>query len=122
MFPPDYPILALPTGAVPLELPSTHRVPVTWIRDHACAPIRWRTVTEVLPKGSATPADMAALQEEVLGSKEVTQTIRKQRANGVWGGNMLGLAPNKAQGIKDVGTVAQYRHLLELGVPRTERA
>lgn len=35
---------------------------------------------------------------------------------------MLGLAASKAQSIKDVGTVAQYRHLLELGVPATERA
>jgi hypothetical protein len=29
---------------------------------------------------------------------------------------------NKAQGIKDVGTIAQYRHLLELGAPRDLRA
>ena len=30
---------------------------------------------------------------------------------------MLGIAPLKSQGIKDVGTVAQYRRLVELGVP-----
>jgi hypothetical protein len=35
---------------------------------------------------------------------------------------MLGLAPSKAQGIKDVGTVAQYRHLVELGLPPDHRA
>jgi hypothetical protein len=122
MFPPDYPDPSPPKGASPLELPSAHRVPVTWIRDHACAPIRWRTVTEILPRGAATPADMAALQEEVVHSKEVQQTIRKQKATGLWGGNILGLAAAKPQGIKDVGTVAQYRHLLELGAPKTERA
>jgi hypothetical protein len=39
----------------------------------------------------------------------------------VWGGNILGTAPAKSQGIKDVGTVAQYRHLLELGAPQDVR-
>jgi hypothetical protein len=29
---------------------------------------------------------------------------------------------NKTQGIKDVGTVAQYRHLLELGLPHGDRS
>lgn len=35
---------------------------------------------------------------------------------------MLGIAPLKSQGIKDVGTVAQYRRLVELGVPRNTRS
>ena len=39
----------------------------------------------------------------------------------MWGANILGLAASKAQGLKDVGTVAQYRHLLELGYPQGER-
>ncbi len=65
---------------------------------------------------------MAVLREEVHQYKRVTQTIRKQRSGGTWGGNMLGLATAKSQGIADVGTVAQYRHLVELGVPRVERA
>lgn len=53
--------------------------------------------------------------------KEIVQTIKKQKDSGVWANNILGIAPAKAQGIKDVGTVAQYRHLLELGVPTDER-
>jgi len=46
----------------------------------------------------------------------VRQATKKQKADGVWGGNLLGISPNKAAGIKDVGTVHQYRRLLELGV------
>jgi hypothetical protein len=34
---------------------------------------------------------------------------------------MMGIAPLKSQGIKDVGTVAQYRRLVELGVPTDSR-
>lgn len=108
-------------GADPLELPSSHRVPVSWLRENACAPIRWRTVTEILPLGAATPADLEGLRAELLHYKGVTDITKKQKANGIWGGNVLGLTANKAQGIKDVGTVAQYRRLLELGVPRSER-
>ncbi len=95
-------------------------MPVSWIREHACAPIRRRTVDEILPPASATPEDVAALEREVAEYKRVVQTLKKQKV-GVWGGNVLGVAPNKTLGIQDVGTVASYRHLLELGVSRDER-
>ena len=83
-------------------------------------PIRWRTVNEILPPDSAAAADVAALREELVQYKRITQTARKQR-KGVWGGNILGIAPAKAQEIKDVGTVASYRHLVELGLPSDVR-
>ena len=105
-----------------LELPTTHRVPVTWLREHASPAIKWRTVNDILPPGSATPEDYEALRAELMESKAVTQTIKKQRKNSTWGDNLLGLVANKAQGIKDVGTVVQYRHLVELGVSTDERA
>jgi len=52
----------------------------------------------------------------------VVRLLKRQGDDGVWAGNILGLAPAKSQGIKDVGTVSQYRRLLELGVPTDERA
>lgn len=57
----------------------------------------------------------------MLQSKPVLQITKKQKSDGVWAGNMLGLVAAKAQGIKDVGTIAQYRRLVELGVPHDER-
>ncbi len=50
-----------------------------------------------------------------------SSTAKKQRPTGVWAGNMMGLAPSAAQGIRDVGTVAQYRRLLQLGWPADDR-
>ncbi len=64
---------------------------------------------------------MAELREELLEYKPVKQIFKKQWANGTWSGNVLGIAASKAQGIKDVGTVAQYRRLLEMGVPASAR-
>ncbi|HET7790505.1 MAG TPA: hypothetical protein VFK78_06875 [Gemmatimonadales bacterium] len=40
---------------------------------------------------------------------------RKQRDNGLWGGNLLAPSASKALGTKDVGTIFQYLRLLELG-------
>ena len=78
-------------------------------------------MTEILPPGSATDADMAQLRQGGAQYKAVSQVVKKQRANGTWSGNILGIAPAKAQGITDAGTVAQYRHLLELGLAPGER-
>jgi hypothetical protein len=104
-----------------LELPSSHRVPISWLRAHAAAPLKWRTINDILPPGAAAPEDLSAIQAEVLECKQVQQVIKKQRKSGLWGDNVLGLAANKTAGYKDVGTIAQYRRLIELGVPRDER-
>jgi hypothetical protein len=103
------------------ELPTSHRVPVGWLRTYACASIKWRTLRDILPAGSAAPAVYEEARIEALQSKQVQQVVKKQRKSGLWGENLLGLAPNKTQGYKDVGTIAQYRHLLELGVSHDER-
>jgi hypothetical protein len=103
------------------DLPSTHRVPVSWLRANACASIKWRTLADILPAGAATPSDYEAIRADVLQSKQVAQILKKQKKTGLWGDNILGLGPNKNLGYKDVGTVAQYRRLLELGVPHDDR-
>jgi hypothetical protein len=105
-----------------LDLPTSHRVPVSWLRAHASPAVKWRTVNDILPPGAARPADYETLKGEVLQYKLVVQILKKQKKTGLWGDNILGLAANKTYGYKDVGTVAQYRRLLELGLPRDERA
>jgi len=111
-----------PLEGATLDLPTSHRVPVSWLRAHASAPIKWRTVNDILPAGSASEADYEALKAELIQTKHVLQVLKKQKPTGLWGDNILGLAPNKTLGYKDVGTVSQYRHLLELGLPRDDRA
>ena len=105
----------------PLELPTRHRVPIGWLRAHACPAIKWRTVNDILPAGAASPEDYQALRRELHDYKRVTQTLKKQKKDGTWADNILGLRANKTQGIKGPGTVSRYRHLLELGYGRDER-
>ena len=54
-------------------------------------------------------------------SKTALAVVKKQKDNGIWGGNLLGLATSAAQGVKDVGTIPQYRRLLQLEWSRTSR-
>ena len=64
---------------------------------------------------------VAALRAAILEDKGAHAIVRKQKDNGLWGGNLLGFGASKAYGWKEVGTVFQYRRLLELGWPADQR-
>jgi len=102
-----------------LTLPTAHRVPVSWLLQYGCPAIRYRTLTEIV--GTAEPAQLEALRAEMLDYPPARQIAKKQKDTGVWGANLLGVAPNKTAGIKDVGTIHQYRRLVELGWPQDSR-
>jgi hypothetical protein len=105
----------------PLELPNQHRIPLTWLLENAGASIRYRTLLELAPAGYASPEALEAARLAVVESKTAAAVIKKQKDTGVWGGNLLGVAPSAAQGIKDVGTIPNYRRLLQLEWPRATR-
>src|ERR671911_1119988 len=108
-----------PTPGALLELPHQHRIPLTWLLENAGASIRYRTLTELAPAGYVTPEAREAAHQGVCESKAALAVVKKQKDSGTWGGNLLGLAPSVAQGIKDVGTIPNYRRLLQLEWPRT---
>jgi hypothetical protein len=108
-------------GRLVLTLPTSHRVPVSWLLEYGCPAIRYRTLTEIVP-GTADPARLEALQVDMDAYPPARQIAKKQKDTGVWGANLLGVAPNKAAGIKDVGTLHQYRRLIELGWTQESRA
>jgi hypothetical protein len=104
-----------------LELPTSHRIPLTWLVAHGGEVIRYRTLTELASPGSVAPEQIEAARLAAETSKAAQAVVRKQKETGVWGNNLLGLAPSPAQGIKDVGTIPQYRRLIQLGYPITSR-
>lgn len=61
-----------------------------------------------------------ALSAAVL-SDPVSEVTKRQQDTGLWGGNYLAFAASDKDGIPEVGTVAQYRRLLQLGLPITTR-
>jgi hypothetical protein len=88
---------------------------------HGSPAVRYRLATEVLP-GILEPDALLALRAEVEEQSLVKQIARKQKETGVWGGNLLGVSPNKATGVKDIGTIPQFRRLIELGLNKDGRA
>lgn len=102
-----------------VDLSTPHRVPLSWLTQVGGESIRLRALRELAPPGQA---GLDQLEAGVLASKAVTAITRKQKDSGVWGGNLLGLKPSVRDGIKDVGTIPQYRRLIQLGYPRTGRA
>jgi hypothetical protein len=73
------------------------------------------------PAGSIAPETVEHARAALEGSKAVQAITKKQKDTGTWGGNLLGIAVSAAQGIKDVGTIPQYRRLVQLGLPSTTR-
>lgn len=78
-------------------------------------------MTELAPAGMFEPGAEQVAHEAVAQSKPALAVVKKQKATGVWGQNMLGLAVSARDGIKDIGTIPQYRRLVELGWPRGSR-
>jgi hypothetical protein len=101
-----------------VDLSTLHRVPVTWLQQHGGETIRLRILQELYP---AAPPGTEVAQAAVERSKAVAVIAKKQHADGSWGGNLLGLAPSVRDGIRDIGTIAQYRRLLQMGLPLTAR-
>ncbi|HEU4763264.1 MAG TPA: hypothetical protein VFS28_01330 [Gemmatimonadales bacterium] len=115
------PVSTLPRPGVVLELPTHHRIPVSWLLEHGGESIRYRTLTELAPPGTASQEQLDAALAAIPDSKAAHAVAKKQKDTGVWGGNIMGLAPSAKDGIKEVGTVPQYRRLLQLGWPREGR-
>jgi hypothetical protein len=88
---------------------------------HSCPAIRYRLATEVFPD-LLSPAELETVKAETEQYQGLRQVIKKQKDTGVWGGNLLGVSPNKTLGIKDVGTIHQFRRLVEWCASSDNRA
>ncbi len=104
-----------------LDLPTSHRVPLTWLTEHGGPAIRARTLLELAPSGSADPATTAEAIRATVLSEAVSAVTTRQQENGLWGSNFLGFQASGRDNIDEPGTVAQYRRLLQLGVPTSTR-
>jgi hypothetical protein len=102
-----------------VDLSVPYRVPLSWLLRHGSESIQLRTLQELAPPGHASPP---ALESAVLESKPVREITSHQADNGSWGGNLLGVALSAREGIKEVGTIPQYRRLVQLGYAKTGRA
>ena len=104
-----------------MELPTSHRVPLRWLLEHGGETIRYRLRREIAPPQATTPEEMLALVTALPAGKGITAIVKRQKDTGIWGGNLLATGPVSKDGIKEAGTIPQYRRLLQLGLPTDQR-
>ena len=104
-----------------MELPTSHRVPLTWLLEHGGETIRLRTLREIAPPNVVPEEELAASIAALPTVKGIVAVVKKQKDTGIWGNNLLATVPSTKDGIKEPGTVPQYRRLLQLGLPADHR-
>lgn len=68
--------------------------PTPWLLENACAPIRYRVLTELLDRSKEDP-DVVKTRQEVLAYGPALVWQRKQRKDGTWGGRLHAGDPRK---------------------------
>ncbi len=89
--------------------------------EHGSESIRARVLTDLAPEGYVPPDSLHVAAQAVRDSTLAQGVVNKQKDSGIWGANLLGVAASARAGIKAVGTIPQYRRLIELGYPRVSR-
>jgi len=84
--------------------------PIPWLLDTACAPIRYRVLTELLDRGRDDP-DVQQARQEMLVYPEALRLQKTQRKDGSWRGVVLA---GEARKFENCLENALYR-LFELG-------
>lgn len=103
-----------PTTATPA--PEQLGFPLSWLLEHASAPLKYRALTEV-----ARPADVASLPEISWLPYSYRPAIRlavSQNRDGMWNQSVLSLPGKHASDFSGIGTIAAVRRLTEYGWDR----
>jgi hypothetical protein len=105
------PIAPLPAPAILAPV----RFPLSWLLEHASAPIRYRAMTEVarLPSQSADRLSFLPFTH-----RAALMLAMLQSTDGTWNRSMLTVPALRAEHFEGVGTISAVRRLLEYGWDR----
>ncbi len=88
------------------------KFPLGWLLDHAAAPIKYRSLTEVARIPVAPGSPIQNLPYSFAPAMKLAVT---QAADGIWNGSMLTVPSVRGDEFEGVGTVHAVRRLLEYG-------
>lgn len=86
--------------------------PLTWLLDHAAAPIRYRSITEVAKVSGTTAEQVGSLP--FTHRAAVTLAV-SQQPDGTWNNSMLAVPTGRGGQFDGIGTITAVRRLLEYG-------
>jgi hypothetical protein len=113
--PPSPPSSPNPPAASPLTPalpPPSLSFPITWLVDHAAAPIKFRSLTEVAKLPGPINEQVAALP---FTHRPALTLALMQQAEGTWSHSMLTLPSVRSDNFDGIGTITAVRRLLEYG-------
>lgn len=96
----------------PASAPPSLSFPITWLLDHAAAPIKFRSLTEVAKLPAQINEHVAALP---FTHRPALTLALTQQADGTWNHAMLTLPSTRAENFDGIGTITAVRRLLEYG-------
>jgi len=86
--------------------------PLSWLMEHAAAPIKYRSITEV----AKLPGPVTGLVASLPFTHRPALTLAmSQHPDGTWGHGMLTVPSARAEHFEGVGTISAVRRLLEYG-------
>jgi hypothetical protein len=108
--PPTLTATTVPTPTTPE--PAAVRFPLSWLLEHASAPIQYRAITEVARLGDRVDDLLSALPYTY---RPALLLALQQRLDGTWNDAMLTLPSARSDRFEGVGTISAVRRLLEYG-------
>jgi hypothetical protein len=98
--------------AAPAAAPAAVRFPLSWLLDHAAAPIQYRALCDVARLGASVTESARRLPYSHAPALRLAVT---QRADGTWGDAMLAVPGARSEYFEGIGTNTAVRRLLEYG-------
>ena len=86
--------------------------PLTWLLDHAAAPIKYRSIVEVVKPAGFANESVASLP---FTHRPALTLAVMQHPDGTWGHGMLTIPSTRAEHFEGIGTINAVRRLLEYG-------
>jgi hypothetical protein len=107
------PTLPAPVAPAPVAAPPAPvRFPLSWLLDHAAAPIQYRAIADVARLGSSLGSHFAALPYTY---KPALTLAVQQGIDGTWNQSMLTVPSPRSEQFEGVGTINAVRRLIEYG-------
>ncbi len=91
------------------------RFPLTWLLEHAAAPIQFRALADVARFPDSTSQSLSVLP---FAYRPALTLAVQQAADGTWNRAMLSIPSARAEHFEGIGTIVAVRRLLEYGWDR----
>jgi hypothetical protein len=107
------PTLPAPVTPAPVAAPpSPVRFPLSWLLEHASAPIQYRATIDVARLGERLGGKFGGLPYTYAPAMTLAL---QQSVDGTWNQAMLTVPPIRSDGFEGVGTINAVRRLIEYG-------